>query len=427
MGRAMGCLGVVLVACAAAVPPGEPAAPLRPLASLPFFAGGRHRELLAAAERWRRQHARRPPFRWNRPQPSTPIRVYAKPPRWLAPAYRVNATCDVACDYASSLDDADVALSSLQPVVRADHRVATALLSFEPYAYCARGECLSLSYHRSADATYEFLPRSAIDWAARPAPPRPETPSSVVFVSKCNYKWRMKYLLDLAAAGVDVGFAGACNRTLCARRCRRRRQDGTRRRAISLRTFENSKWRCAPVKESARTTRICARQGARKTKLLAKVRPQVQARARVRRLQDGPRGPPPLRARLRELAPRRLRYREVGPRVARGRRARRVFFFFLRLPTAAFVGVVVYAGSPLIHEKAATWPPFVNVLDFESPAALAAHLGAILANDTLWAHYTRRDLPPAAPEPPRYDSRSLDDFVCDACRAARRAADAAPV
>ena len=41
-----------------------------------------------------------------------------------------------------------------------DHRVATALLSFEPYAYCARGECLSLSYHRSADATYEFLPRA---------------------------------------------------------------------------------------------------------------------------------------------------------------------------------------------------------------------------------------------------------------------------
>ena len=56
-------------------------------------------------------------------------------------------------------------------------------------------------------------------------------------------------------------------------------------------------------------------------------------------------------------------------------------------------------------------------------------MAQVLKNDTLWEYYTNR-APPAPqlrPEATRYDSRSLDDFVCDTCKALRRAAAGAQV
>ena len=81
--------------------------------------------------------------------------------------------------------------------------------------------------------------------------------------------------------------------------------------------------------------------------------------------------------------------------------------------------VVVYLGSPLIYEKEADFPPFINALDFDGPRALAAYLHEVLANDALWAKYTARDpLPNATRSSARHwGGITLDRHVCDACLA----------
>ena len=81
--------------------------------------------------------------------------------------------------------------------------------------------------------------------------------------------------------------------------------------------------------------------------------------------------------------------------------------------------VVVYLGSPLIYEKEAAFPPFINALDFDGPRALAAYLHEVLANDALWAKYTARDpLPNATRSSARHwGGITLDRHVCDACLA----------
>ena len=239
---------VVVWSYAVAVEDASVLSRLRPLASLPFFEGARHAQMLDWSSRWREELFGRVRFVWSG-SVAGPIKVFAKAPPWLTPDYRVNSTCDVPCDYAESLETAHAALSNLKPVAPYGGRVANALMSFEPsstssrvrwssgsdprsdrrprvrprrYQFCKAGECVSLSFPRTADAVYEFFPPSSIDWAARPTPPRPSTPSSIVFVSHCGYQWRMNYLLDLAAAGVDIKFAGACNRTFYDRRCKRK-------------------------------------------------------------------------------------------------------------------------------------------------------------------------------------------------------------
>ena len=79
-------------------------------------------------------------------------------------------------------------------------------------------------------------------------------------------------------------------------------------------------------------------------------------------------------------------------------------------------------SSTVYTARAMKKPPFINVLDFASPAELAAYMVQVLKNDTLWEYYTSRGpmLPLMRPELPRYDSRSLDDFVCDTCKALRK-------
>jgi len=318
---------------------------LRPLESLPFFQGGRHSWSLTQAKRWRQNLLTRPRFHWSNPVAGT-IKVFVRPPRWLKPDFGVNESCEVACDYTRSLDSAHVALSTLRPIAPRNGGVVKAIMSFEPYMFCMAGECLSLSYPRSADVQYEFLPRSSIDWAARPVPPRPAVPSSIVFISKCGYKWRMDYLLELANAGVDIKFAGACNRTFYDRRCKR----------------SDAFSRCKIEHMSQFPFAIAFENSIHDDYVTEKWGHAWQSGA-----------------------------------------------------------IPIYAGSPLIEEKTHDWPPFINALDFASPADLAAYMVQVLEDDTLWKHYTTRGpLPPLTRlELPRYDSRTLDDFVCDTCRALR--------
>ncbi|KAH8048573.1 hypothetical protein JL722_12391 [Aureococcus anophagefferens] len=81
--------------------------------------------------------------------------------------------------------------------------------------------------------------------------------------------------------------------------------------------------------------------------------------------------------------------------------------------------VVVYVGSPLIHEREADYPPFINGLDFAGPGALAAYLHEVLANDTLWRRYAARGPPPNATRASgrHWGGITLDRHVCDACLA----------
>ena len=78
-----------------------------------------------------------------------------------------------------------------------------------------------------------------------------------------------------------------------------------------------------------------------------------------------------------------------------------------------------YVGSPLIHEREADYPPFINGLDFAGPGALAAYLHEVLANDTLWRRYAARGPPPNATRASgrHWGGITLDRHVCDACLA----------
>ena len=79
----------------------------------------------------------------------------------------------------------------------------------------------------------------------------------------------------------------------------------------------------------------------------------------------------------------------------------------------------IYVGSPLIHEREADYPPFINGLDFAGPGALAAYLQEVLANDTLWRRYAARGPPPSATRASgrHWGGITLDRHVCDACLA----------
>lgn len=126
----MKAIGLLLAAALSEQAPREHGS-LRPLESLPFFRGERHSQLRRWAEHWRRELLARPRFRWSNP-PAGTIKVFARPPSWLKPDFGVNRSCEVACDYASSLDSAHVALSNMRPVAPQNGRVVNALMSFEP-------------------------------------------------------------------------------------------------------------------------------------------------------------------------------------------------------------------------------------------------------------------------------------------------------
>ena len=122
---------VVVWSYAVAVEDASVLSRLRPLASLPFFEGARHAQMLAWSSRWREELFGRVRFAWSGTV-TGPIKVFANAPPWMAPDYRVNSTCDVPCDYAESLETAHAALSNMRPVAPYGGRVVNALMSFEP-------------------------------------------------------------------------------------------------------------------------------------------------------------------------------------------------------------------------------------------------------------------------------------------------------
>ena len=110
---------------------GEP----RRLESLPFFQRRRYSSELKAATLWRQDLKARQPF--QRPYPlNGTIKFFARPLYWrVKPSprdFNVNRSCDIACDYTNSLDDAHMSLSYIVSAAASNHRVVSALVSFEP-------------------------------------------------------------------------------------------------------------------------------------------------------------------------------------------------------------------------------------------------------------------------------------------------------
>lgn len=294
------------------------AASLRPVESLAFCRTPR--EVCEKAAEFRRRMVRRPLFRWREARPG-PIRVFAKETPWFRKT-EIRA-CPVACEYATSLSDADATLANLR-AIHGPRTTATGVLSYESCGGTAcledRGNTVAMSYSRYGDVVYEFYTQADVDWAARPTPPRPAKPSSAVFISNCA-GWRMRYLADLDREGVSITHFGKCNRT-----------------------------RWSSCRGTAKTWHHC------KLDELAKH---------------------PFALTFENL----LLDDYVTEKWIHAWRSG---------------AVPVYAGSPLVYQRIPEWPPFINVLDFESPRHLADYLRLVLANDTLWHRYTARATPPPA-------------------------------
>ena len=275
------------------------------------------------------------------------VKVLAFPAPWMKAsksASELKKICPVPCAYAKSVDDADATFSmfSGNPVKRNDLIKATS--SFESCDYgCVDIEGITLSFSRYSDVLYEFDGINAIDWGARPIPPRPSKPSSVVFISNC-VEWRMNYMKALSSNGVNIQFAGTCATTKRIPNCKRNQAfrkckiDALSKHPFAI-TFENT------ILDDYVTEKWSHmwKSGA----------------------------------------------------------------------------IPVYMGSPAIYEKKADYPPFINALDFETPASLARYMQEVLRNDTLWEYYTQRNnikRPLKMTVGRKFSNNNLNVMVCDVCR-----------
>mmetsp|Transcript_14989 Transcript_14989/g.53376 ORF Transcript_14989/g.53376 Transcript_14989/m.53376 type:complete len:370 (-) Transcript_14989:75-1184(-) len=197
-----------------------------PVESLPFFQAPAQAANLALAQRFRGKMRARPLFRWVEPFPEKAMAVFEKTPRWLKRGPNLGKICVVPCKYA---DDAGTADATLQNLRASNGGPKTSIHGVLSYESCRGGGCMDgdgstivLSYSRHSDVVYEFFRRSDIQWDARPLPTRPESrvAGSVVFVSDCN-GWRLDYLKALSQHGVDVKFAGTCEKNFDVPQCKR--------------------------------------------------------------------------------------------------------------------------------------------------------------------------------------------------------------
>ncbi|KAJ1444835.1 hypothetical protein M885DRAFT_580223 [Pelagophyceae sp. CCMP2097] len=225
---------------------------LRPIESLPFFQDQNQAQNLAAAQQPRANMRARPLWRWDRPRrDGKTIKVFANGPSWLAPANGTLHNCPVPCAYAESAEAADATLQNTRVLAGGANASIHGVLSYEPgRGVDFDGSTVMLSFSRHADVVYEYFRRSDMKWDERPVPRRPKSrrPGSVVFVSNCG-EWRIDYLKALAAHGVDVKFAGTCDKNHVVQRgvpnCPRRMAfDDCKIQALRAQpfaiTFENS-------------------------------------------------------------------------------------------------------------------------------------------------------------------------------------------
>ena len=320
-----------------------PTPPLKSIESLPYCKSNPN--VCAKAIRSRKIITQRKPYssHWT----GDIVKVLAFPSPWMKAsksASELEKICPVPCAYAKSEDDADATFSMFagSPVKRNDLIKATS--SYEPCDYgCVDIKGITLSFSRYSDVLYEFDGINAIDWGARPIPPRPSKPSSVVFISNC-IEWRMNYMKALSSNGIDIQFAGGCATTKRIKNCGRNKAWGKcKLDALSKHpfviTFENT------------------------------IIDDFVTEKWTHMWNSG--------------------------------------------------AIPVYMGSPTIYEKKADYPPFINALDFETPASLALYMQEVLRNDTLWDYYTQRNnikRPLKMSVGRKFSNNNLNVMVCDVCR-----------
>lgn len=214
-----------------------PTPPLKRIESLPYCQF--NPKICAVAIQSRKRSAQRVPYTssWK----GDLVKVLAFPTPFTQAsrsASELKKKCPVPCAYAKSVDDADAIFSDQWSMIPKHLRIPQdfhsriykdyltgiikATTSFETCGHydCVDNRGITLHYSRYSDVLYEFDGINAIDWGARPIPPRPSKPSSVVFISNCK-KWRMNYMKALSSNGVNIQFAGTCATTKRIPNCKR--------------------------------------------------------------------------------------------------------------------------------------------------------------------------------------------------------------
>ena len=339
----------------------------KPLAELPFFkwagTAGQAR-LLECAESFRARTQRRPLFKWTNPIPQDqPIKVYVRPVRWLQPGQTLRTSCPVACEYAKDASSADVVMANLR-----NNKAASTLAHLSR----ANKKKSTIAARLSYESCSGF---SCIDFEGKDIVLSYSRHSDVVyeFFRRSDINWRSRPMPKRPQAPSSVVLISHC----------------VAWRIDYLQALADAG---VDIKFAGNChhnydTGNCSRPYAFHSCTVDILRSAPFAITFENYLLD-------------DYVTEKWAHMWISGMIP------------------------VYAGSPLIYEKEVTYPPFVNVLDFEGPAHLAAYLHEIVKNDTLWAYYTQRHpvVASSVSEAKRWDSIKLDQHVCDVCMAARSSA-----